>query len=87
MYHVYILKSQKDTNVYIGCTSLPLEKRIAVHNSGTVKSTKYRRPLQLLYSENFYSKQEAYKREYYLKSPAGYLEKIEIIKGAVSSVD
>jgi len=76
MYHyVYFLRSSKDGNFYIGCTSLDPKVRLDVHNSGTVRSTKSRRPLELIHFEKFTNKSEAFKREFYLKSPKGYLEK------------
>jgi len=78
-YRVYILKSCFKERYYIGCTS-NLEKRINEHNKGKTKSTKPYLPWEIIYSESFFDKNEAYKREWYLKHPAGYLEKIEIIK-------
>ena len=43
---VYILKSLKDGNQYIGST-VDLQSRMSNHESGCVRSTKYRRPLKL----------------------------------------
>ncbi len=71
---MYILKSLIAERYYIGCTS-DLEKRIKEHNSAKTKSTK-----KIIYYENYLGKSEAYKREWHLKHPKGYLEKIEIIK-------
>lgn len=79
MYRVYILKSLIKDRYYIGCTS-DLEKRLKAHNSGKTKSTKPYRPWILIYAEEFDNKKDAYKREYYLKHPAGYKDKLEIIK-------
>ncbi|MEK7542960.1 MAG: GIY-YIG nuclease family protein [Patescibacteria group bacterium] len=56
---VYVLKSQKDDNLYIGCTS-NLEKRVKQHNSGFVRSTKSRVPLELVYWEEYNDKFEAF---------------------------
>lgn len=70
MYFVYVLKSQKDNNLYIGCTS-DLEKRLVQHNSGFVRSTKSRRPFTLIYKENFVDKYEAFKIEKFYKTPVG----------------
>lgn len=67
MFYVYVLKSQKDENGYIGATS-NLEKRLNQHNKGEVKSTKYRRPLLLIYLEEFLTLSEARKREWFLKN-------------------
>lgn len=67
---VYVLKSNKDGNLYIGRTG-NLEKRIIEHNSGVVRSTKSRRPFELIYSENYEDKYVAYKMERYYKSATG----------------
>ena len=48
MYYVYILKSKKDENFYIGYTK-NLKNRIKMHNQGKVKSTKNRRQFELVY--------------------------------------
>ena len=75
-YYVYILRSEKDGKRYIGLTG-DLERRISEHNSGKVRSTKNRRPLTLIYYEEFGSKEEATKRERFYKSGRGreYLKK------------
>ncbi|OGK63127.1 hypothetical protein A2334_04700 [Candidatus Roizmanbacteria bacterium RIFOXYB2_FULL_38_10] len=77
MYYVYILKSGVVNRFYIGVTS-NLEKRIKDHNAGWTKSTKPFRPWKIIYKEKFEEKKKAYKREFYLKSPKGYLEKKSI---------
>ena len=69
-YYIYILRSLKDNNFYTGYT-VDLEKRINSHNNGRVESTKYRRPLKLVYFEGSLNKQDALKREKYLKSTYG----------------
>ena len=48
MHYVYVLKSEKDGNMYVGY-SADLGERFALHNAGKVKSTKARRPFQLIY--------------------------------------
>ena len=70
MYYTYILKSQKDNNFYIG-QSCNIENRLYKHNSGLVKSTKYRRPLKLVYSEEYKTLKEARCRELEIKSYKG----------------
>ena len=72
---VYVLKSLKDKNLYIGLTS-NLDNRIERHNNGYEKTTRSRRPFRLLHFEQFESRPEARKREIYLKSGFGR----EIIK-------
>ncbi len=66
MYFLYILKSLKDFGYYIGITD-NIAKRLKSHNAGKTKSTKSRIPFIVVYSESFYSKTEARKREIFLK--------------------
>ena len=49
-YVVYVLRSLKDGNLYIGCTK-DLKERMNLHNTGKVSSTKLRKPLELIYAE------------------------------------
>jgi len=69
-YYVYVLKSEKDGNNYVGYTS-DLRERIILHNAGKVQSTKNRLPLKLIYFEGCLNQQDATKREKYLKSSWG----------------
>lgn len=73
MYIVYVLKSLKDNNLYVGCTS-NLEKRIIEHNKGKNRSTKNRRPFELIFKEEHLDKYEAYNKEKYYKTPKGKRE-------------
>lgn len=70
MFYVYVLQSLKDKKTYVGY-AYELKQRFEKHNSGLVKSTKYRRPFILLFTENFETEQEAKKRELWWKSGAG----------------
>ena len=70
----------KDSNFYIGCSSRSPAIRLKEHNSGRVVSTKRRIPFKLVYFETFQDKRTAFKREWYLKHPKGYQEKLDIIK-------
>ncbi|HPT39999.1 MAG TPA: GIY-YIG nuclease family protein [Candidatus Paceibacterota bacterium] len=47
MFYVYILKSLKDNDLYIGRTN-NIDRRIKEHNNGKVSSTKSRRPFVFL---------------------------------------
>lgn len=69
-YFVYILLSQKDLGLYTGCTS-NLEVRLKRHNLGVVQATKLRRPLVIIYKEEYTSKSEAFGRERFLKTKWG----------------
>lgn len=69
-FYIYILLSLKDNNFYTGYTS-DLKQRLSDHNTGIVDSTKYRRPLKLVYFEGCRNKKDALHREKYLKTTYG----------------
>ena len=69
-YYVYILQSTVDKQFYTGYTK-DINKRVAEHNSGKVKSTKERRPLKLIYWEGCLNQQDATRREKYHKTAWG----------------
>jgi putative endonuclease len=73
MFFVYVLKSLKDGDLYIGMSE-DVEARLIRHNQGKVPSTKYRRPFQLLHTEEYPDRQQARKREKFLKSGPGHRE-------------
>lgn len=73
-YFVYILRSLKDGRFYIGQTN-NISDRIERHNSGQVTATRNRRPLEIVYTETFATRAEAMRREKYLKSLKGDIEK------------
>ena len=69
--YVYVLRSDKDKKLYIGCTE-NLKIRFEEHNRGKVISTRQRRPLRLVYYEAGLSLKDARKRELYLKTTYGH---------------
>ncbi|GIV28960.1 MAG: hypothetical protein KatS3mg028_0026 [Bacteroidia bacterium] len=75
--YVYVLYSHKDGKRYTGLTT-NLRARLQMHAEGKVKSTKSRRPLELVYYEWYKAYAMAVRRERYLKSYYGkcYLKKI-----------
>ena len=76
MHFVYVLLSGKDQKYYIGYTD-DVQIRLEKHNSGSVPSTKHRRPLELIYYEAYTDKRDVLGREQFLKSGSGhrYLKK------------
>ncbi|MFH1594650.1 MAG: GIY-YIG nuclease family protein [Candidatus Omnitrophota bacterium] len=70
LYFTYVLESEKTGEFYTGATS-DLKKRIVKHNKGLVASTKCRVPLYLVYFEACFNKEDAFRREKYLKSGMG----------------
>jgi putative endonuclease len=73
-WYLYIIRSEKDKRLYVGI-SKDVEKRLVQHNSGKTFSTRSRRPLKLIYSEEHDNLKQARDREKYLKSYAGAEEK------------
>lgn len=67
MHYVYILKCH-DGTYYTGWTT-DIEKRLQAHNEGEgAKYTRSRRPVELVYSEEFEDKSSALKRECAIKA-------------------
>ena len=75
-HYVYILKSKKDNNFYVGYTK-DLNLRFKQHKEGKVNSTRNRMPIILIYYECCLSQRDATKREKYLKTYLGryYIKK------------
>jgi putative endonuclease len=70
VYYTYALQSIKDGQFYTGYTK-NLKLRFEQHNKGLVESTKDRKPLKLIYYESCLDKDDAIRREKYLKSYLG----------------
>ena len=73
MHFVYVLRSLKDGNLYVGCTA-NIDKRFAQHMRGGVRSTKGRLPLELVHKEEYSDKYEAFRKERFYKTPEGKKE-------------
>ena len=81
-HYCYILECS-DGSYYTGYSTDP-KRRLKEHNS-TSKGAKYtraRRPCKLVYIEEFDSKSEAEKREYYIKHNMTRIEKEALISAA-----
>ncbi len=68
MYHFYILRCS-DNSLYCGMTS-KLDKRIKEHNSDTSKGAKYlrgKKPVKLVYTEEYSDIKTAMNREFQVK--------------------
>ena len=79
VWFAYAIRSEKDGWLYIGISS-GVEGRLKEHNAGYNRSTKSRRPFQLIYLEPCGSRAEARAREKHLKSGIGreFLRKLQI---------
>jgi len=76
MFYVYVLKSEKDKQYYIGF-STDLKQRYKEHTDGKVISTSYRRPLVLIYYEAYQNRGIAQKRERQLKGGKAHIALIK----------
>ncbi len=66
VYYTYMVKCS-DGSLYTGYTN-DLDRRVSAHNSGNgAKYTKSRRPVELVYYEEFDTKEEAMSREWHIK--------------------
>ena len=74
MWYVYVLKSDQDGKRYVGLTSKHPCARVKEHNYGSNAWTKQHRPFTLLGFELFEQRNEAGKRERFLKSGHGRQE-------------
>jgi putative endonuclease len=70
MFYVYVLKSLADGGLYIGCSG-DLKTRIKSHSQGNVESTRNRLPIELIYYEACQRREDAFRREKYLKTTYG----------------
>lgn len=80
MYYVYIVLCSDDT-LYTGIAR-DLERRINEHNSSQkgAKYTRVRRPVHLIYSEEFPNRSLASKREYEIKKKMNRAQKLALIE-------
>jgi putative endonuclease len=69
-WYVYVLFCLKSRNLNIGFTH-DLKKRLIMHSSGNVRSTKYRLPVLLIHYEYFINEADAKAGEIFLKSGYG----------------
>lgn len=76
---VYIIECS-DGKFYTGISN-NVERRVKAHNSGSgCRFTKYRRPVELLYTEEYSTKPEALSRELRIKK-LSRVKKLELIEG------
>ena len=66
MHCVYLLRSEQDGQFYIGQTD-DIERRLGQHNAGQVRSTRTRRPFELVGCKPFPTRDEARYFEYEVK--------------------
>jgi len=80
-FYNYVLRCDKTATFYTGTTK-DLKKRLT--QQGYVRYTKNRRPVSLVYCEACLSKDDAYRREKYLKTGMGKRYLKNRIKGGLT---
>ena len=70
MFYVYAIKSLSFNYIYVGMTT-DLKRRLHEHNTCQNRSTKAYSPFILIYTEQLENREQARKRELYLKSGVG----------------
>jgi len=76
-FYVYLLKSKRNSSIYIGCTS-NLHKRLEEHKEGKVFSTQKLLPMNPIYFEAYKSKKAAFEREKRLKHYGSALRHLKL---------
>ena len=69
-FFTYVLRCENKETLYTGTTN-DLNRRIKEHNLGLVFYTKNKLPVRLIYFEACLNKDDAYRRERYLKTGMG----------------
>lgn len=70
MFFVYAIKSEIRNYIYVGLTD-DINRRFGEHQSGKNKTTKPYRPFKIILTEEYKTREEARKKEKYLKSGIG----------------
>jgi len=82
MYFVYIVQCA-DNTFYTGIAT-ELERRIEEHNASDkgARYTRVRRPVRLVYSEEYPDRSAASKREYEIKKKMSRADKLKLIESS-----
>ena len=70
MFYNYVIQSLNDKQLYIGFTT-DLKRRLTEHNQGLNLSTKRYKPWKIIYYEACIDRDDAIRRESYLKTTQG----------------
>ncbi len=81
---VYVLRSEKDGDLYTGFTT-DRDRRFAEHNGGLSPATAPRRPLRLVFCEFYAGKSDAQRRELYFKTTAGHRALRRMLRDTLTS--
>lgn len=83
----YVLYSQKTKKFYTGSSHQEtVQNRLVEHNAGRVKSTKFGRPWNLVFSEYYDSYTQARQRELFLKTGVGRKE-LQVKFGSIKNTE
>ena len=85
-HYVYILNNKRKDFLYIGYSE-NLTQRVKDHNDGRSKSTKGYIPLELIHYEAYCNRDDAKRREQYLKTNRGRTTIMTMLKTHFSKKD
>jgi len=74
VYSVYVLRSLRNGKRYVGYTGQEVRVRLRQHNRGQNRWAAQNGPFELLYVEQYGTKEEARRREAFLKTGVGRKE-------------
>ena len=83
-WYVYVLRSAKDHDYYIGSTN-DLKRRLQQHRRGENISTAKRLPVELMFFEGHHSRDDALRREKYFKTTKGRTSLRQMLRGGLES--
>ena len=81
-WYVYVLRSIKDGQFYIGSTS-DVQRRLQQHQRGENVSTAKRLPVELLYFEAHRSKEDTLRKEKYFKTTKGKVTLRQVLRDSL----
>lgn len=70
MFYTYVIQSHSNLSLYVGYTS-DLKRRMKEHMSGKCITTSHMGPIKLIHYEAYVAKEDAHRRELYLKTTQG----------------
>ena len=86
MHYFYILRSKKNSKLYIGQTT-DIKERLKSHNSGLNLATKLNIPYELIYYSGFINEKDAIECEKYFKTTSGWKRLKNMLKHTLNQSD
>jgi putative endonuclease len=85
VYYFYVLRSLKNSKLYLGFTP-NLKERIKSHNAGENKATKPNIPYELIFYSAFNNEKDAVNCEQYFKTTSGWKRLHKMLENALKEL-